>query len=125
MKKYLFLTVLSLMFASVIRANSDETVDHQCATTVSEELVKQRMHDFTDLKFDGYARGKSIKNFKFIVYQKFTAKDASGVRRPYFYKAAMIYRGGDWEELENWSYDYLVIKDLERGEQHKYSSHRR
>lgn len=125
MKKYLFLIVLSLMFASVIRAHSPERVDHQRASTVSEELVKQKMHYLTDIQFDGDVGGKSIKNYKFIVFQRFTGKDTRGVRRSYFYKTAMIYRGGEWENLENWTYDYLVIKDLETGEQHKYSSHRR
>lgn len=125
MKKHLFLIVLSLMFASVIRANSNDRVDHHRASTVSEELVKQKMHYLTDIKFNGDVGGKSIKNFKFIVYQKFTAKDTRGIRKFFFYKISMIYRGGDWTELENWTYDYLVIKDLDTGEQHKYSSHRR
>lgn len=124
MKKCLFLMVLIIVLPSILVANSNEEVNHRRAGIMSEGFVKQRMANPAETKFDGDVRGETVNYNKFIVYQKFTTKNDYGVRKSYVYKISMIYKGGDWAELENWTYDYLIIEDLGTGKQYKYNSPR-
>lgn len=122
MKKCLLLMVMLLMLPSMIIANSNEDANHRRAGIMSEAFVKQRMSNPAEVKFDGDVRGETISYNKFIVFQKFTTKNDYGVRKSYVYKVSMIFRGGDWDELKNWTYDSLVIEDVGTGKQYKYSS---
>lgn len=122
MKKIMFLMMMLFMVPSMIIANSDEGVNHRRAGIMSEEFVKQRMANPKETKFEGNVKGETVSSSKFIVYQKFTTKNDYGVIKSYVYKVSMIYRGGDWTELKNWTYDYLIIEDLGTGKQYKYNS---
>lgn len=34
----------------------------------------------------------------------------------------MIYKSGDWTDVNSWTYDSLVIEEVSTGEQYKYNS---
>lgn len=34
----------------------------------------------------------------------------------------MIYKGGEWEEKDNWTYDLLIIEEANTGRQYKFTS---
>lgn len=122
MKKILFLMILPFFIGACMIANSDEGANHRRAGIMSEEFVKQRVTNPKEVKFEGNVKGEGISSSKFIVYQKFTTKNDYGVIKSYVYKVSMVYRGDDWAELKNWTYDSLIIEELSTGKQYKYSS---
>lgn len=119
---FLFLMVIGLVLPAVVIANSNSDTNQRRAGIMSEEFVKKRMANPAETKFDGDVREETISASKFIIYQKFKTKNDYGVKKSYIYKISMIYRGGDWSELRNWTYDYLIIEDLGTGKQYKYTS---
>ena len=89
---------------------------------MSEEFVSSRMKYPAEVEFDGDRRGAETSSNEYNVFQKFTAKNAFGVKSSYVYKIHMIYKTGDWADINNWTYDELTIEDISTGKQNVYRS---
>ncbi len=92
------------------------------AAIMSEEFVSSRMKYPAEVEFDGDRRGAETSSNEYNVFQKFTAKNAFGVKSSYVYKIHMIYKTGDWADINNWTYDELTIEDISTGKQNVYRS---
>lgn len=90
------------------------------AGIISEEIVKNKMRYPAEVEFDGEYRGKEVAANEFEVYQKFTAKNAFGVRSSYVYKIHMVYISGEWEDAKNWTYIDLTIENTATNERSVY-----
>lgn len=112
MKKLLFLIFSVCLFI----ACDDNGATHTRASIISEDFVKARLKFPAEAEFNGDYRGKTLSDSTFIVYQKFDAKNAFGVRSTYVYRAKMVYLGGDWTETSNWTYNELIIENVSTGE---------
>lgn len=99
-----------------------EEVNLTKAGIMSEHFVKARLKNPEEVKFTGGYRGSEESNSKFMVYQKVSTKNDFGVRKSMVYKIHMIYKGGDWAEQKNWTYDLLIIEEVDTGKQYKYYS---
>lgn len=90
------------------------------AGIISEYFVRNKMRYPDEVDFETDYRGDKLSDNKFKVYQKFTAKNAFGVKSTYVYRAVMLYRGeGDWTDRNNWICDDLIIEDVATGEQYR------
>ena len=86
----------------------------------AEFFVKQKIKYPAEAEFISEHRGEQLTENKFKVYQKFTAKNAFGVKSTYVYRAIMLYSGdGDWTDENNWRCEDLVIEDAVTGEQYR------
>ena len=91
------------------------------AGIISEHFVKYKMKFPEEVDFETDYRGEQLSECKFKVYQKFTAKNAFGVKSSYVYRAIMLYLGdGDWTDKNNLTCDELIIENVATGEQHRY-----
>lgn len=120
MKKCLFFMVCFVTL--ILTACEDNKPTFTRAAIISEEFVSPRMKYPAEVKFDGDRRGSETSANEYDVFQKFTAKNAFGVKSSYVYKIHMIYKSGDWTDINSWTYNLLVIEDVSTGEQHKYNS---
>lgn len=112
MRNFIFLFFALLSFISC----EDEGATLTRAGIASEDFVKARLKFPAEAEFERDIRGKEISDTTFIVYQKFNAKNAFGVKSSYVYKAKMVFLGGDWTDCENWTYNQLVIENVSTGE---------
>lgn len=120
MKKCLFLTTyLVVLF---LTACEDNKPTFARAAIISEDFVSPRMKYPAEVEFEGDRRGSETSPNEYDVYQKFTAKNAFGVKSSYVYKIHMVYKSGDWTDVNSWTYDSLIIEEISTGEQHKYNS---
>ena len=117
MKKCLFLL---LMLISVNVMGQEASLTR--AGIMSEDFVKARLNNPEEVKFEGGYRGKEESPTKFMVYQKGYTKNDFGVKKSFVYKIHMIYKGGEWEEKDNWTYDLLIIEEANTGRQYKFTS---
>jgi hypothetical protein len=69
--------------------------------------------DFDDLDYRG--EETSVPN-RFKVLQKFTHNGEQ-----YVYKIYIQYKGGEWEDRNNWSYGELTIENTLTGKQYRYN----
>ena len=118
MKKIFFLFVALLSFV----ACQDEGATLNRAGIISENFVKDRLKFPAEVEFNKDIRGQELSDTTFIVYQKFNAKNAFGVKVSYVYKAKMVFLGGDWADINNWSYNQLIIENVSTGEQSVFYS---
>lgn len=112
MKRFLFLFFALIFFLGC--ENKSATLTR--AGIASEDFVKARLKYPAEAEFERDIRGESVSDSTFVVYQKFNAKNAFGVRSSYVYKVKMIYLGGDWADINNWTYSNLIIEDVGTGE---------
>jgi hypothetical protein len=112
MKRLLFLFFALISFLSC----EDKGATLTRAGIASEDFVKARLKYPAEAEFERDIRGESVSDSTFVVYQKFNAKNAFGVRSSYVYKVKMVYLGGDWTDTNNWTYSNLIIEDVGTGE---------
>jgi|GEM_PF-1584079 len=86
----------------------------------SEYFIKPLMKYPEEVNFKGDRRGHKTDENSYLVFEKFTAKNAIGVKTEYVYKIDMHYNGGDWTDNNNWEYNTAIIEDTSTGEQHTY-----
>ena len=81
----------------------------KCAV-MSQSFVKSKMAypDEVNFNYSGYTHERSGENT--IIIDKFTSKNGYGVKLSYTYKIWLKFKGGDWSEISNWSYDKLIIE---------------
>ena len=113
-----------LMIFSTIFITCDDSnkASFTRAAIISEDFVTPRMRFPAEVEFDGDRRGSETSTNEYDVFQKFTAKNAFGVKVSYVYKIHMIYKSGDWADINNWTYNALIIEDISTGQQFRYSS---
>lgn len=116
MKKVL---ILILLIMSVVACEDNKPTVTR-AGIMSEDIVRGKMKFPDEVEFDNDYRGKEVSDKEFEVYQKFTAKNAFGVKSSYVYKIQMVYIGGEWADSKNWSYDKLMIENIGTGQQNVY-----
>lgn len=116
-----FVTILLGIFFFSCCSCSDK-IDLTNAGIMSEYFVKERLKNPDEVKFTGGYRGEQVSDTEFLVYQKVSTKNDFGVRKSMVYKIHMIYKGGDWAEQKNWTYDLLIIEEVDTGKQYKYYS---
>ena len=119
MKKILFLMVA---LVAMIACDDLKQPSFTKAAIKSESFVSVRMKYPAEVEFDGDYRGCETGPNEYNVLQKFTAKNAFGVKSSYIYKINMLFKGGEWTEQSSWTYDKLIIEDLQTGEQYKFYS---
>lgn len=82
------------------------------AAIIAQDIIKSEFNsdcDFDDIDIRG--EETSVPN-RFKVYQKFSADG-----QEYVYKIFIQYKGGDWSDINNWSYGTLTIENVATGEQ--------
>lgn len=120
--KRLYFLLFCLLGLFVCSCDDSNKATFTRAAVISEGYVTQRLRFPEEVDFNGDYRGSETSKNEFDVYQKFTAKNAFGVKVSYVYKIHMIYKSGDWSDINNWTYDNLVIEDVSTGEQFRYNS---
>lgn len=118
MKRILFLFFALISFLSC----EDKGATLTRAGIASEDFVKARLKYPAEAEFEGDIRGESVSDSTFLVYQKFNAKNAFGVKSSYVYKVKMVYLGGDWTDRNNWTYSNMIIEDIATGEKSAFLS---
>ena len=85
------------------------------ASIIAHDFVEDKMGDcdFDDLDYRG--EETSVPN-RFKVLQKFTHNGEQ-----YVYKIYIQYKGGEWEDRNNWSYGELTIENTMTGKQLRYN----
>lgn len=86
------------------------------AAIIAQDIIKSEFNsdcDFDDIDIRG--EETSVPN-RFKVYQKFSADG-----QEYVYKIFIQYKGGDWSDINNWSYGTLTIENVATGEQKIFS----
>lgn len=116
MKKVL---ILILLIMSVVACEDNKPTVTR-AGIMSEDIVRGKMKFPDEVEFDNDYRGKEISDKEFEVYQKFTAKNAFGVKSSYVYKIQMVYISGEWADSKNWSYGKLMIENIGTGQKSVY-----
>ncbi len=116
MKRVLILMVLVMSMISC----EDNKPTLTRAGIMSDDIVKYKMKYPEEVEFEGGYSGNEVTEREFDVFQKFTAKNAFGVKSSYVYKIRMIYKDGDWADKNNWKYENLIIENMSSGEQNNY-----
>ena len=116
------LLLITCLIAVLLTSCEDNKPTFTRAAIISENFVSPRMKYPAEVEFEGDRRGSETSQNEYDVFQKFTAKNAFGVKSSYVYKIHMIYKSGDWTDVNSWTYDSLVIEEISTGEQHKYNS---
>lgn len=102
-----------------ITSSSSETskgeVNLRRASIIAHDFVEDKMGDcdFDDLDYRG---GETSVPNRFKVLQKFTNKGEQ-----YVYKIFIQYKGGEWEDRNNWSYGELTIENTKTGKQYRFN----
>lgn len=96
-------------------SSSSNEVNLRRASIAAQDFVKDKMGDcnFDDLDYRG--EETSVPN-RFKVLQKFTHNGEQ-----YVYKIYIQYKGGEWEDRNNWSYGDLTIENTKTGKQLHYN----
>lgn len=115
MKKFnLFLFALMMPILFMASCDSNPTVSN--AAFRVQEVLEQKFSP--NCKFDnGSIKGEEEYKDHFKVYQKFTAENKYGSAKNYIYKARLIYKGGDKYENSSWNIDYILVENINTGEQ--------
>ena len=101
--------------------SSSSNVTVREAGIICEDFVRPLMKYPKEVEFEDNAKGELVKDNLFKVLQKFTAKNAFGVKSEYVYKIFIAYTGGDWTEKNNWVYQQIIIENVSTGEQNIYN----
>lgn len=121
MRRYFYL-ILMLFSLVCVSCDDSNKPSFTRAAIISEEFVTTRMKFPSEVDFNGDRRGSETSKNEYDVLQKFTAKNAFGVKVSYVYKIHMIYKSGDWADKNNWTYNSLIIEDVSSGQQFRYNS---
>lgn len=121
MKKCLFLMAI-LMIPFFVSCADAQKITLTKAGIISEYFVRARLKNPEEVEFSGGYRGSEETGNKFMVYQKVSTRNDFGVRKSMVYKIHMIYKGGEWEDKNNWTYDLLIIEEEDTGKQYKFYS---
>lgn len=94
---------------------SSDKVDLGKASIIAHDFVEEKMGecDFEDLDYRGE---ETLVPNRFKVLQKFTNNGEQ-----YVYKIYVQYKGGEWEDINNWSYGELTIESTKTGKQFRYN----
>lgn len=111
-------SITSSSNSSVTSSSSDFSsgeVTLRRASIVAHDFVEDKMGDcdFDDLDYRG---GETSVPNRFKVLQKFTHDGEQ-----YVYKIFIQYKGGEWEDRNNWSYGELTIENTKTGKQYRYN----
>lgn len=87
----------------------------KCAI-ISEDFVKSKLKFPLESEIRTSAHVHEVEGNQAIIINKFTTKNAFGVTSEYVYKIWMNFNGGEWEDVENWSYSKLIIENAATGE---------
>ena len=123
MKKVLFLCMLFLVaFVSCIGpSNHDSTIDNGTRCSImAEDFVKSKLKYPNEVRFNTDQFVHEVEGTQAIVLNKFTAKNSFGVESNFAYKIWLSFNGGDWSDINNWSYSKLIIENSDTGEQEIY-----
>lgn len=123
MKKIL-LVIIGLVFSFI---SCDSSVDIKSrASIISEDFVKERLNypATADFGWDTVWTPDYLDENRGTLLKKFTAKNAFGVPIEYVYKIDIRYLGGEWTDTSNWTYDYLIIEEVQSRKQHYYTPNR-
>lgn len=94
------------------------------ASVMSEDFVLQRLRYPATADFESLGviwEPENEEGTKGVLIKKFTAKNAFGVPIQYIFKIKIEFLGGEWELIENWTYDYLIIEEIPSGKQEYYT----
>lgn len=116
MKKQLIFFTLLLIFASCgSNTSSSDSVDsvinngNRCAV-ISEDFVKQKVKYPDETNFTTSSYVHELDNGIPVILNRFTTKNAFGVTITCTYKIWLNFKGGDWSDINNWSYYKLIIE---------------
>ena len=96
-------------------AGPSSEVNLRRASIVAQDFVKDKMGDCDFENLDYRGEETSVPN-RFKVLQKFTHNGEQ-----YVYKIYIQYKGGEWEDRNNWSYGELTIENTMTGRQLRYN----
>ena len=99
-----------------VNTNAETGANLNRAAIIAQDIIKSEFNsdcDFDDIDIRG--EETSVPN-RFKVYQKFSADG-----QEYVYKIFIQYKGGDWSDINNWSYGTLTIENVATGEQKIFS----
>lgn len=116
------LLFLTAMFC--VTTISAQQIEETKATIISEDFVKKHVNYPLTVKFgrDVVWKPSQYNKQRATLLRKFTAKNDFGVPSEYVYKIDLIYNGGDWTELGNWTCYKLILEDTATGEQTIYDN---
>ena len=91
----------------------------KCAI-MSEDFVKATLTYPKESKFKTSSHSHEVEGGQAVVMNKFKKKNAFGVTSEHVYKIWMTFNGGEWNDINNWSYTKLIIENSSTGEQYQY-----
>lgn len=108
MRNFFYLIILLV----VVTSCGERPVSLTGAGIMSEYYIKDRLTHPNEVEFYGGYNGTVENDSIFTVTRNFDAKNSFGVKSSYVYKIQMIYLGGKWEDIKNWTYKFLIIENL-------------
>lgn len=99
-----------------IYVDSEIIYDGTKCAIISEDFVKSKLKFPLESKIRTSAHVHEVEGTQAIIMNKFSTKNAFGVTSEYVYKIWMNFNGGDWEDVENWSYTEMIIENTSTGE---------
>ena len=111
MKKVLLLAVMAILLISCNNTSKIPILDdgNKCAI-MSEDFVKSKLKypEETDFQTSSFVHER--EGCAAIILNRFTSKNGFGVTITYTYKIWLQFKGGEWNDINNWSYDKLIIE---------------
>lgn len=92
------------------------------ASVMSEDFVKEKLNypATADFERNNVWEPENEEGTEGVIMKKFTASNTFGVPIQYIYKIYMIYLGGEWTDINNWTYKYMIIEDTASGKQMRF-----
>lgn len=84
--------------------------DGSKCSIISQDFVKSKLKYPEECDFENMSYQHKRENNYAIILNKFTSKNGYGVKISYVYKIWLQFNGGEWNDINNWSYNQLIIE---------------
>ncbi len=108
--------IIAFITGIIMFSCTDSKPDLIKATIMAHDFVKEKLFFPEEAEFKRDRIGSETSDNEYDIIQSFTAKNAFGVKISYKYKIHTIFHGGEWTDINNWSYTTLSIENTSTGE---------
>lgn len=85
-------------------------------TFIAQEFVKSKLNNPNTFLVKSSSSIHELNNNQVYVSNNFIANNVFGIENNYVYKIWLNFKGGEWDDINNWSYSKLVLQNSNTGE---------
>lgn len=112
MKKLLLIIPLFLVISLSMSAQYGTYRDKNKCAIISEDFIKLYLQHPKEAKFNNsQAIHEVVGSNGCTILNKVITKNSYGVKIEYTYKIWMRHNGGDWTDINNWSWTKIILED--------------